>query len=726
MSKKNKQAQNKAVQEIQPRYPLKETLCGAAVLCLAGAVVYANSFKGQFIFDDLGYTNFFKSNSIRNFLMAPENRARLVVSLSLAANYALSGLEVWSYHAFNLMVHLLAGLTLFGILRHTFQSGSLRERFGRHSAWLALAVALLWLLHPLQTEAVTYIWQRCESLAGLFYLLTVYFFIRGAEAQEPSPGAGNEHAATRSFVRSCCWYALALLACVAGMGCKATLITAPVMVFAYDRVFLAQKAVVTFRKRWGLYLALAASWLVLAAFLLAAPPNNQISFSLQVRSPIVYAQTQLGVILHYLSLSLWPAGLCLDYLWPAATQWGEILPSALVVGILLAATLWAWFRRPALSFPGVWFFVILAPTSSFLPLLQDLAAERRMYLPLASVLVLAVVSIYLLGAARLRRMPVPEKRRETLGKRTAIVSLAAAAVLLGVLTFLRNTDYYDPVAMWRLVAGQRPNNCRAFNNLGEALNNQGKVEEALQCFKQAVEINKTYAAGWANRGAALWKVGRGDEALANLNEALKLNPTDKQAFSNRSVVRLEKGDRDGALSDAEKALALDPLYPEAYSNRGTARQSKGEYDLAISDFNRAIELNPFYAEAFCNRGVTKGEKGDYEGSIADCDLALAIKPDYGGAFFNRGISRYFDLMRRKKTDYGEALTDFEHAIACDHNHWQAWLYKGLALIKQGQETEAQACFNESVKINPGLQNSLPSQIGQARSERQALLEKGKN
>ncbi|MGB2987435.1 MAG: glycosyltransferase family 39 protein, partial [Phycisphaerae bacterium] len=218
------------------------------LLVLSGLIVYLNSFAGVFIFDDT--VHILESERIRH-LWPPWDllaRRRPTLELSLAVNYAIGGLGVWGYHAFNLAVHVLAGLTLFGIARRTLMHERCRDRLGQASHWLALTIALIWLVHPLQTQSVTYIIQRSESLMGLFYLLTLYCVIRGAE----SPLRYR-------------WYLAAVIACALGMGSKAVMVTAPLVVLLYDRVFLSPSFSEAFRKRWGLYSGLAANWGILAA-----------------------------------------------------------------------------------------------------------------------------------------------------------------------------------------------------------------------------------------------------------------------------------------------------------------------------------------------------------------------------------------------------------------------------------------------------------------------------
>ena len=188
-----------------------------------------------------------------------------MVNLSLAINYALGGMATWGYHALNLAIHILAGLTLFGVVRRTLLQPSLLTRFGQAALSLALAVAVIWTIHPLQTEAVTYIAQRAESLMGLFYLLTVYCFIRGTESETPG-----------------IWYKLSVAACLLGMASKEVMISAPLMVLLYDRTFVGGSFRQAWERRRPLYMGLFGTWLLLGYLVVGTHNRNRTAASAPV------------------------------------------------------------------------------------------------------------------------------------------------------------------------------------------------------------------------------------------------------------------------------------------------------------------------------------------------------------------------------------------------------------------------------------------------------------
>jgi hypothetical protein len=247
-----------------------------------GLVAYFNSFEGTFLLDDK--FRIVNNPQIRQ-LWPPSGgmvqSTRPILELTLALNYAIGGLNPWGYHAFNLAVHVLAGLLLFGIVRRMLESDNLRARYGAASRWLAVVVATIWLVHPLQTESVTYIIQRAESLMGLFFLLTLYCGIRACGSPRPLR-----------------WSIAAVIACALGMGSKEVMVSAPILMLLYDRTFIAKSFRDAWQERRGLYVGLAATWLVLVASLANGPADETQVYMVAGINPWSYALTQCQVIAH--------------------------------------------------------------------------------------------------------------------------------------------------------------------------------------------------------------------------------------------------------------------------------------------------------------------------------------------------------------------------------------------------------------------------------------------
>jgi Tfp pilus assembly protein PilF/4-amino-4-deoxy-L-arabinose transferase-like glycosyltransferase len=608
----------------QARKPAHRGTWLVLLIAAAGIGAYANSLSALFIFDDI--RNIVENPRIRQLQPIWEHLTsrRPVVSLSLTLDYALSGLDTWSYHITNLTVHLLAAFTLFGVIRRTLLREPFRDAYARAAPWLALSVAMLWVVHPLTTQSVTYVIQRGESMMGLFYLLTLYCLIRGVDSPRPR-----------------LWYIAAVVACALGMGSKAVMVTAPIVVFLYDFLLITRSAAETLRKRWGLYTCLAATWLVLvtggvAQGVLNPDPTRHttVGFGYKDVTPLEYAQSQPGVILHYLKLSLWPSGLCLDYLWPVARTASAIVPPAIVIGALLVVTLWSLRYRPWLGFLGAWFFLILAPTSSFIPI-RDLAFEHRMYLPLAAVIVLVVVAGHRLVHLVFTRRP----QHAALRRLVAGGMVCAVTVSLGVATHLRNRDYHSELGMWQDVVRVRPDNHRAHDHIGRELAAQGKLDEAIKAYREALGIRPDSFMTHFNLANALMEQGHSDEAFKHFREAIRLKPGYTEAHVNLGSALAEQKRFDEAIVEFHAALAGEPVsshrrtqvMARACMHLGTAHFQKREYEEAIEAYRRSLSLQPGQYRAHYNMAAALQNLNRIDEAIEQYRQALRLEPSHAAA-----------------------------------------------------------------------------------------------
>jgi tetratricopeptide (TPR) repeat protein len=702
----------------------------ALVIVFAAGAAYCNSFAGTFAYDDHGAI--VENPTIRHLwpigpVLSPPHSGETVsgrplLNLSLAINYAVSGLNVWSYHAANLLIHIAAALLLMGILRRTFLLPALRDRFGTAATPLALASALLWTVHPLQTESVTYIVQRAESLAGLFYLLTLYCVIRGAAGTVPifarakmglSPSAGVGSKGTVPFFAdqqseqrrfeggekgdcplwpASLWYAAAVLACLLGMACKEILITAPLMVLLYDRTFLTGSFAEAWRRRWPLYVCLAATWGLLAC-LVASTGLIARQAELGAPDPWTYARSQPGVILHYLRLSVWPDCLCMSYLWPVPETLGEFLPGAIVVGLLLAATVWGLVAGNAWGFLGAWFFLILAPTSSILSLNQ-LAHEHRMYLSLAAVAVLPVVGGYALWT-RLLPQPAGFHRRETLVRWAAPMAVwAGVLTALACATIVRNSDYRSSIAIWQDAVRKFPNNDVAHHNLGAVLAGLGRTDEAIEHYQRALRLKPGSAKTYKNLGLALAALGKTNQAIEQYRQALRLKPDYVEAHNDLGLALANLGKTGEAVEHYQQALRLKPDFAGAEANLGLALAASGKSDEAIEHYHRAWQLKSEDAAAHCSLGKGLANLGRTAEAIEWSHQALRLKPDYFDAHSALGHL----LAGMGKTD--EALEHYQHAVRLRPDFAEARNNLANALAMAGRTSEAIEHFQQALRLQP--------------------------
>jgi len=572
-------------------------LAVAVVLILAGLGAYWNSFNVPLLLDDQWAIT--ENPSIRHLgrigdvLSLPPTgptASRPMLNLSLALNYAGGGRAVRGYHVVNLLIHLCAGLTLLGIVRRTLLSPGLRLRYGEAALPLAAFAALLWTLHPLQTEAVTYISQRAESLMGLFYLLTLYCFIRSVppvadvgrgRRTPPSPTAGfGDPALQRSAIGgSNRWLCLSLVACCCGMATKQVMVTAPVLVLIYDRAFVSGSFRSALTNRRWYYVSLAVTWVMLGFLMYhSSLAAVGVGFHEEVRWP-TYALTELHVVTDYLKLAFWPHPLVFDYGTEILTTDPlTVVPYALILAVVLIAVAIVWRRSPMAGFLGAWFFLILAPTSTVVPIVKQPMAESRVYLPLAAVVVL----VTLLGYA--------------LGRRRAFVALGLVAGGLGALTVQRNHDYRSELSIWEDTVSQHPHSSRGHSNLGMVLAEMpGRMPDAVAHCEEALRIKPTYAEAHTNLGLALAQMpGRMPDAIVHFKEALRLRPDFAEAHTNlANALAQMPGHLPDAIAHYEEALRLKPDYAEAHCNLAiTLASMPGRMADAIAQLEIAARLNP--------------------------------------------------------------------------------------------------------------------------------------
>lgn len=586
-----------------------------AMVVLAGILAYANCFSGVFLFDDEDCIT--KNPDLASPWDFPRIAAsmRPVVDWTLAVQRQISGLTVEPYHLFNLCIHLLAALTLFGIVRRLLLSRRMQGIFRPNAGLLAGAVAGLWVVHPLTTEAVTYIIQRAESMMALFYLLTVYCAIRAWEADEEKapPGHGTQLATNL-------WTLAAIIACALGMGSKQVMVTAPLVVLLAHRMFWAD----SFRQiaaRWKrLYMGLAVTWGILIALLVSYPSGSTAGFGIEHISSLDYLRTQAGIILHYLRLAIWPDPLVLDYDWHVANGLWQYLPQGLVILAALAVSVTfvvLAIRRPdrplyACGFLGAWFFLILAPTSSVMPI-KDLAVEHRAYLPLAAVVAAVVLGAYALVRRPKAGLAAKQDAAPASSVRSLCIALAIVAVVLGFLTHRRNTQYASAQTMWKTVIDARPDNPRGYHGYGRTLADSGDDMGAIASYRKAIEKSPTFIESYYNLG----------------NSLVRLAAT--QPPPARDVMLRD------AISSYRQAVAIRPDWTPPRDQLGQTLAQVGEIDEAITAFREETRIAPNSAKAHFNLAAALTMKGDRAGAVQEYETALRLNPDDLDALVNAAV-----------------------------------------------------------------------------------------
>ena len=556
-----------------------------ALILLAGVATYANGLTNPFIFDDFG--SVVRNPSIRDLadlesVLAPPAETsvanRPLVNLSFAVNYAIGGLNVVGYRVVNLALHLGCALLIFALVRRTLDA-PLRQGDGEPGAGaLAGAIALIWVVHPLNSEVVDYVSERSDSMMALCFLAALYASVRAHRSPRPWR-----------------WRIGSVVLCAAGMACKESMVTAPIVILLYDVVYVYGAASTgigsamgtAFRARWRFYAALAATWALLVPSLIAAASISSGGFSSAQTTWWNYLLNQTVMVPRYLRLALWPSALVNYYGWTRPLTLGDVwIPAAFLTAIVLAAIVWL-VKAPRVGFLAVSVFILLAPTSSIVPIAAEVGAERRMYLPLVCIVTLVILAADAMWRRLARRSPLGAKA----AAKSPVWVAGAMALVLAVVTGVRNREYASALTMARTVLARWPTPM-AHHLVGAELSFAGRRDEAIAELSIAAP---DYPPARYYLGRELGAAGRFDEAVEALQAFVRDEPR-------APVVPLAHGLMADAFVRRQRVtesiphyrawLAANPSNAAGWASFGRALLSIGRVDEAADAFTRALRIDP--------------------------------------------------------------------------------------------------------------------------------------
>jgi protein O-mannosyl-transferase len=641
-----------------------------AVIVVATCAAYANSLHGPMVLDDrITITENPQIRELwRSSVLMPERElpvaGRPLANVTFAVNYALGGTDVRWYHATNLLVHILCALAVFALLRRLMALPAIGSHIAGAGADVAWAVTLLWALHPLNSEIIDYLTQRTEALMALCYFLTLYASLR---ALDP-PWRGR-------------WTAIAVAACVAGVGCKEAIATAPLMVMLIDRLFVFDSWTAAWRTRRGLYLGLMASWVLLGAVLVTSPRGRSVGFDLGV-TVWTYLLNQTEMITRYVWLTVWPRDLVVYYGWPRALTASAVLPEAGFVLGLLALTAAGLRFRPKAAFLGVWFFLTLAPTSSAVPIVTEVGAERRMYLPLVALLVLAVMTIW-------KVVRVPTLRH---------IVIATLALLLGAATIVRNAEYANPLELAELTLARWPSGM-AHQMVGEQLLAAGRRNEAIAHLREAIKDNPR---AHYSLGVELLSQGRLDEGIAELQAFVRLQPLllevpAAQVMLGRAYARQARWNE--GIAEVRQAIAKAPGNSDARLALADILLEQEKSDEAIAAYQDYLRMRPADVGALTHLGVLLMSSGRADAALQLFRRAAEIDPSNAGTRRNLATA----LVDAKR--FEEAAEEARRAIAMLPTDPVSYDRLGQALANQGRLEESLEQFSRASQVDPGYEEA---------------------
>ena len=708
----------------------------AVVFCAIAFVVYGPALRAPFDFDDMpaivNNPTIQKLWPVTAALKTPDLEAavsgRPIANLSFAVNVAVNrwlGIQstpseanrgALSFHVVNILLHVCSAVLLFLLVRFTISRGRVGETWRPDADQIAGVVAAIWLIHPIQTEAVDYLAQRTELLATFFVLLTLF---AGAQAftQKTRPDAK----------RAAAWAACAVVSSALGMLSKETAVVAPLLLALYDRTFLYDDWRGAFRSRGRLYALLVAAC-ALPALLVAANARTRTA-GLASGTPVLrYLEMQGWAIPHYVALTLWPAQLVHDYGPAASANRSSVVGVAVITVAILASALA--FRRDNgrwLGFLGLGFFAALAPSSSVLPISSEFAAERRFYLALAFLAVAVVV-----GVEALRRRVWPAARTSFSKRRRlafGIVAVAASLPLMAA-TFDRSSQYTNVETLWRGSVEFNPNNARALEGLAHAIveRDSSRIEEAEALWRRASTLDSTSATVWVGRAAIAIHHARFADAESLLVRALRVGPgdsaaTDKLAavflatrrpdralpllrriaerfpgaksYENLGLAFLSAGQMDSAVNVLLDAVRRDSLRTSALGYLGAALLESGRGKEAVPFLSRAAALDSQPGFPLALLSVAYGQTGQREASVESANQAVRHSPQ---------DPLIIELAGRgllAAGDAADATSLLERAVALNPRDPEAATRLGMAESALGHRDEARKIMTHVLTVAPG-------------------------
>ena len=621
-----------------------------AFICVLGTCIYSNTMQAPLVFDD--GPNIIENQQIQVsefdlgqfYDAAMKSRApRPLAYFTFALNYYFDGLNVYGYHLVNLLIHLANGILVYFLASYTYRllaggcQGKLDDSDPTTVGWLSLFAACLFVAHPLQTQAVTYIVQRMTSLSVLFYFLALLLYILGR--LQP---AGRQ--------RWLLWAGVALAGGLA-MASKQIAITLPVVILLYEWYFFRN-----LDKDWALrgakYLVPLAFGLGLIALIfLGTSPWQKLLDGYEIRNFTMGERllTQFRVIVFYISLVLLPLPDRLNLIHVVETSQSLFDPITTLLSLLVILGLIAYSLRVArnhrlASFCILWFFINLVVESSIIAL--EMIFEHRLYLPMFGVALLVPTIIqYLLARQPTAKMVFP----------------CLLILLLGLGTYTRNQVWLTTPTLWKDVISKSPTSPRAHTMLGLHYRNSQNYQPALDLFDTALKLSADNTDIYKFRALTYASLNQFDRAIADFDTVIKLDPEDSEAYSNLGSIYRKAGKSQHAIDNYTKAIELDDSFYMAYYNRANLYQSQGKSKLALEDYNKAIEINPTFAPVYTNRGNIFSDQGDCEKAVEDYTQTIKHSKDSTIAYVNRGN------CYRKQGKTKLAIADYQKAVQLQPN-----------------------------------------------------------
>jgi tetratricopeptide (TPR) repeat protein len=622
------------------------------VLCITawGAIIYSNTLVAPFVFDDLIYiqnnpvlTNPFNLSALIGF--AP---SRWVAFFSFALNHYFGQENTLGYHIINLAIHIGSAISCYVLVLLTFRTPRLADQASHDiKSVLAFLAGLVFLSHPVQTEAVTYIWQRTESLAAFLYLLSLVLYVKSRLTEE----AGQQS----SLVSPSVYYIASCVVAFTSAMTKEIVVTLPATIILYEILFF-EKVPTRFK---GLMLRATPFLCLLIVVPVLAVQSPVVTKNLLYESPSTwsYMLTQMRVIATYIRLLVWPVEQNIDYDFPLSQSIlaPEVLWSTLLIFSIVAIGIFVSKSRPLITFGTIWFFITLSPTSSIIPL-PDVIFEHRLYLPLMGFVfvLIGIIAIF-------KRNWKP-------------LSLAMTILMLlhSTGTYSRNNVWQTGLTLWEDAVRKSPNKARPRVNLATWHIRNGDYDRAVSALLRAIALKPDYAVAHENLGVTYFHKGLYEKAIGAFELAIDLNPSQASTYNALAETYMRVGKKDLSIKNFKKALSLNPSHPSARNNLGLILAEKGLYLKAIAQFQKMLQSDPTHKEAAFNLARAYTLSGQVDRAIRQYRKVIELESNFAEAYHNLGL-----LYLHSLNEPHEAKRCFKQALLLTKHPQKAALIKEI-------------------------------------------------
>lgn len=579
-------------------------------------LVYVNSLSNQFTYDDeFTIVNNYFIKSLQNisglfkkdyFSLSGELSYRPVVTLSYFIDYALWKLNPFGFHLTNVLLHTLNSVLFFFLLMWFSASRHILSLSSRTK--ISFIGALIFLCHPVLTEAVNAISYREDLLAGTFFLSSFILFIK----------AKRQHTFLPYLASTVCY--------LFGIFSKEMVITLPLCVFFSDILLMEKRGYRRILSGYLGYILVTVLYLLVRFVFLHNPVESHVSYP--NGSIITNFLTMSKVLVFYIKVFFFPFNLNADYVMPYSSSISDIsfILSFLFLCLLVVIIHRLFFYSKILFFSAVWFFISLLPVLNIIPI-ENIMAERYLYIPIIGFC--TAVSNLIVGCDgnRIRSSHTLEKINQWIIPALLILVLAGFSVK----TIRRNKVWIDQTALWGHTAQASPQSFKAHNNLGNIYRDTGRLDEAIQEFKSALSLYDSYLDAHNNLGVTYRKKGMLKEAIFEYQKVLQLSPRYPYAHNNLGVLYARANLLDQAIAAFRNAILNKPDYPDAHNNLGATYIRKGMYHEAIHECLEAIKYNNRYLDAYYNLSVAYLNNNQFDKALEAIEIVLSMNPNHHDA-----------------------------------------------------------------------------------------------